>query len=234
MFNGQKILAIIPARGGSKGLPGKNIRSLAGKPLIAWSIEAATASSYIDKTIISSDCPDICRLAKQFGADVPFLRPAELATDEAKGIDATLHAIDWLKKNGESYQLIIILQPTSPLRTTEDIERSIERYANSTAKAIVSVCKVEHHPWWSNTLPEDGNMGQFLRPEALNSNRQELPNYYRLNGAIYLSEVDYLRKHRSCLGPETLAYEMPTEQSVDIDSLIDFKLAEILISERNS
>lgn len=231
MFNGKRMLALIPARGGSKGLPGKNIRPLAGKPLIAWSIEAALGCPSIDKIVVSSDCPEIGKIAKSCGAEVPFIRPAELATDTAKGIDATLHALDWLKDNGEQFELLLILQPTSPLRTTQDIETSLARYAQKNAKAIVSVCQVDHHPWWSNTLPTDGNMAQFLRPEALN-NRQKLPVYFRLNGAIYLADVDYLRQQQSCLGAETYAYEMPAERSVDIDSLLDFKLAEQLLAEK--
>lgn len=231
MFEGKRILAVIPARSGSKGLPGKNIRPLAGKPLLAWSIEAALDCSYIDKTIVSSDCPEICHIAEHHGAEAPFLRPAELASDDAKGIDAILHALDWLEGNDEHFDLVLTLQPTSPLRTAEEISLAIEQYAEPQVKAVVSVCQVDHHPWWSNTLPEDGNMKDFLRPEAINCNRQKLPQFYRLNGAIYLAEVDYLRQHESCLGPETYAFEMPLERSIDIDDLLNFKLAELLLSD---
>lgn len=233
MFNGKRILATIPARGGSKGLPGKNIRSLAGKPLIAWSIEAAFGSRYLDKVLVSTDSPEIAETAGRFHAEVPFLRPAHLATDEAKGLDAVLHAIQWLENHGESYDLVMILQPTSPLRTVRDIDRAIELFFQKNASAIVSVCPCDHHPWWSNRLPENGNMGRFLRPEVLGANRQELPEFYRLNGAIYLADIHLLKETDSFYGDRTFAHVMEAQNSVDIDTLLDFKLAELLLTEKN-
>ncbi|MBM9603017.1 acylneuraminate cytidylyltransferase family protein [Desulfopila inferna] len=231
MFKGQRILALIPARGGSKGLPGKNIRNLHGKPLIAWSIEAAMKSNYIDRIIVSTDSADIATIAEEYGAEIPFMRPTELAADNSSGIDVCLHALEWYSNKSDIYDLLLILQPTSPLRTASDIDAAIETLGAKQAKAVVSVCETDHHPWWSSQLPQDGNMENFIRPEVLNKNRQELPNYYRLNGAIYLIETKLLRKTHSFYGPDTFAYIMPPERSIDIDSLPDLLLAEAYLAK---
>jgi N-acylneuraminate cytidylyltransferase/CMP-N,N'-diacetyllegionaminic acid synthase len=234
VFDGRRILALIPARGGSKGLPGKNIRELAGRPLLAWSIEAARQSRYVDFVALSTDSRDIADVAEAEGVPVPFLRPAHLATDSASSFDALVHALDWYAGNGERFDLVVWLQPTSPLRTAADIDQAIELYFEKQAAAIVSVCETDHHPWWSNVLPADGNMADFLRPEVLNANRQELPVYYRLNGAIYLGAPEFLRKNGSFFGSGTYAYPMPDARSVDIDSLMDFRIAEaVLLSQKS-
>ena len=234
MINGKSVLAIIPARGGSKGLPGKNIKELCGKPLIAWSIETAKACSNVDRIVVSTDDRKIAEIAKKYGAEVPFMRPAELATDTASTIDVIFHTTEWLKKH-EDFQpaYILLLQPTSPLRTVKDIEGAIQILKAKDARAVVSVCETDHHPWWSNTLPEDGNMRNFLKPEILNKRRQDLPVFYRLNGAIYLAETSYLYENNGFFGPETFAYKMPKEHSVDIDSNVDLKLAQVLLDEEN-
>ncbi len=231
MYNGRDILAVIPARGGSKGLPGKNIRMLAGKPLIAWSIEAAKASRYVDRLIVSTDSVEIADTAKQWGAEAPFLRPANLATDEAKGMDVVLHALEQLGPTSSSSSLVLLLQPTSPLRTTDDIDKALEMLEQKEAQAIVSVCQVEHHPWWSNTLPLDGSLADFIRPELRTTNRQSLPIYFRLNGAIYLANIGFIKETQSFLGQGCYAYVMPQERSVDIDSLLDFRLVETLLGQ---
>lgn len=230
MYNGKNILGLIPARGGSKGLPRKNIKPLLGKPLITWTIEQALASKYLDRVVVSTDDKEISDISKKYGAEIPFMRPKELAEDNAKGIDVVLHAIDWLKENDKrkQYDLIMLLQPTSPLRLTEDIDMAIELLFLKEAKAIVSVCEVDHHPLWSNTLPEDGCMKNFIKKEIMNKNRQELPVFYRLNGAIYLTYCNYIKQCRSFIGKDTFAYIMPRERSVDIDNKMDFKLAEII------
>lgn len=232
MYKGKKILAVIPARGGSKGLPKKNIRILGDKPLIAWSIEAGRQSQYIDKITVSTDSQDIADIAKQWGGKVPFIRPAELATDAAKGIDAILHAIDWHRDNGDRFDLVLVLQPTSPLRTAVHIDQAIELLFEKNAGAVVSVCPVDHHPWWCNYLPQNGSMKDFLRPEILNTNRQELPPFYRLNGAVYVADITVLETTRSFIGDTTFAYAMDAESSIDIDTAFDFKLAELLLAEQ--
>ncbi len=232
MYEGRRILAVIPARGGSKGLPGKNIRELGGKPLIAWSIEAGRQSRYVDQLVVSTDSKEIAQVAELWGGNAPFLRPADLATDEAKGIDAILHAVHWHLERGESFDLVLVLQPTSPLRTAEDIDRAVELLFEKSASAIVSVCPTDHHPWWANTLPEDGCMKDFLRPELKNTNRQSLPKFCRLNGAIYLADIPFLEKTNSFITEGTFAYVMATEASVDIDTILDLHLAELLLKER--
>ena len=229
MYREKTIIGLIPARGGSKELPRKNIRPLLGKPLIVWTIKQALASEYLDRVIVSTDNKEIAEISKKYGAEVPFMRPKELATDKAKGIDVVLHVIDWMKRNDNLYDLIMLLQPTSPLRTKEDIDKAIELLFLKKAKAIVSVCEVSHHPYWSNMLPPDGCMADFIKPEIANKNRQELPTFYRLNGAIYLAYWSYLREQRTFFGQETFAYIMPRDRSIDIDSEIDLKLAEILM-----
>lgn len=230
MYNNNKIIGIIPARGGSKGIRKKNIVDLAGKPLIAHTIEQAKGSKYIDEIIVTTDDEEIADIARKLGVEVPFSRPKALATDEAKGIDVVLHAITWFDSNEESFDIVMMLQPTSPLRLSEDIDKAIELLFLKNAMAIVSVCKSEHHPLWSNTLPEDGNMKNFINPEYMNKNRQELPVIYRLNGAIYLSFCNYIKDRKSFYGENTFAYIMPEERSIDIDNILDFKLAELLLN----
>ncbi len=232
MFKEKRILAIIPARGGSKGLPGKNLRPLGGRPLIAWTVEAGRQSRYVSELIVSTDCPKIADEAAAAGARVPFIRPAGLAGDTAQIMDAVIHAIERLQEDGQTFDLVLLLQPTSPLRSSEDIDKAIELFFARQAEAVVSVCENDHHPWWSNTLPENGNMVGFLRPEALNTNRQDLPSYYRLNGAIYLADIGALKNHQSFYGPGTFAYVMPRERSVDIDSALDFHLAEAILASQ--
>lgn len=230
MYKEKSILGLIPARGRSKGLPRKNKRLLLGKPLIAWTIEQALASKYLDRVVVSTDDEEIVEISKKYGAEAPFMRPKKLATDDAKGIDVVLHTINWVEENNNKhYDLLMLLQPTSPLRTSKDIDKAVELLFSKKAQAIVSVCETEHHPYWSNTLPEDGCMKDFIRAEIKNKNRQELLVFYRSNGAIYLAYWSYLKQQRSFLDKETFAYIMPEERSIDIDNQIDFKLAEILM-----
>lgn len=234
MINGKRVLAIIPARGRSKGLPGKNIKELCGKPLIAWSIERAKVCSNIDRVVVSTDDDQIAYVAKKYGAEVPFVRPEELASDTASTLDVIIHTVEWFEKY-EDYRpaYILLLQPTSPLRTIEDIEGAIQTLKYKDARAVVSVCETDHHPWWSNTLPENGNMKAFLRPEILNKRRQDLPVFYRLNGAIYLADTDYLYECNGFLGQDTRAYIMPKERSLDIDTEFDLKMAELLLESKS-
>ncbi len=229
MYKNKKILALIPARGGSKRLPYKNVRPLLGKPLIAWTIEEAKKSKYLDRVIVSTDSEEITEISAKYGAETPFLRPKELATDEVQGIDVVLHAINWFRNIGELYDLLILLQPTSPLRAPEDIDKAIKLLFLKNARAVISVSKVTHHPYWVNTLPDDGCMRDFIRKEAVNNNRQQVPDFYALNGAIYVAFCNYILERKSFHGQGTFAYIMPEGRSVDIDSEGDFKLAEIFM-----
>jgi N-acylneuraminate cytidylyltransferase/CMP-N,N'-diacetyllegionaminic acid synthase len=220
------VLYFIPARGGSKGLPGKNIKELKGKPLIAWTIHAALNSSRKGKIVVSTDSEEIAAVAKKHGAEVPFLRPEHLAKDNTPSMDVLFHFLDQERKSNNHYDLVVFLQPTSPLRTSEDIDAAFTAMDDKNSDAVVSVCECEHHPLWSNELPPDYSMSNFIRPEVKGKNRQQLPKYYMLNGAIYIGKTDYIIKQNSFIGENTFASIMSREHSIDIDSEADFFLAE--------
>lgn len=229
MYNNKKILAIIPARGGSKRLPHKNILKLKDKPLIAWSIESAKNSKYIDKLILSSDDEKIIDVAKKFGCEVPFVRPKELAQDETRSIDVVLHTLKTLK---ESYDYVILLQPTSPLRTTQNIDEAIELCFEKKATSIIGVCEMEHSPLWANTLDETMSMENFLDDRYNNSRSQDLPTFYRINGAFYMSKVESVLKNETFFVKENIfAFLMSQEHSVDIDTKLDFVVAEAVLTD---
>ncbi len=227
MHKSKTFLAIIPARGGSKRLPRKNILDLAGKPLIAWTIEAAIKSNLIDKVIVTSDDDEILSISKKYGSEI-IKRPEYLASDIATSFDAIKHTIE----NTEKYDYIVLLQPTSPLRTEKHIIEAIALLEEKNANAVVSVCKMDHSPLWSNTLPENLSMTSFLRDEVLNKRSQDLEEYYRLNGAIYICKTEKLLEEKSFfLKDNIFAFMMERKSSIDIDEEIDFKVAEILKKE---
>ncbi len=230
-----KILAIIPARGGSKRLPGKNMLELGGKPLIAWTIEEASKSKYISDIIVSTDDEDIARVSEKYGASIPFLRPKELSSDTATTIDAVKHAINYLKENREKeYKYVLLLQPTSPLRIAEDIDNAIELLLEKQADSVISMCECEHSPIWSNMLPNDYNLDGFLRNDYKNVRSQDLPTYYRFNGAIYIANINRLLEESVFnFDRDSYAYIMPQDRSVDIDSELDFKICQVLIEKQN-
>ncbi|MBY5947301.1 cytidylyltransferase domain-containing protein [Photobacterium rosenbergii] len=228
MIDNKKVLAVIPARGGSKRLPGKNTKLLNGKPLIAWSIEAAKSSQLIDRVVVSTDDEGIASVSRAFGADVPFLRPAGLSGDHASTDSAIIHALDTLPME---YGVVVILQPTSPLRTADDIDNALAMLNDTGVNGVVSVCECEHPPLWSNTLPDDRLMGGFLRPSVLGKRSQDLQQYYRLNGCLYAFDVEaYRQRQGTYYSDDVKAYIMPSERSVDIDTQVDFCFAEALIS----
>ena len=234
MISGKRLLAIIPARSGSKRLPRKNILDLAGKPLIAWTIEAALESKYIDRIVVSTDSKEISSISRKYGADVPFMRPDELATDETTSIDVVLHQLDQLEECNDSYSYVILVQPSSPLRTAENIDESVELLKSRNSDAVISVCKVEHSPLWCNTIPADGSLLNFLDDSILNKRSQDLNQYYRLNGAIYLCNIKLLKKEKNFfLKSNSIAYKMNEEQSIDIDSKNDFMCASMQIEILN-
>lgn len=228
MIGDKSVLAIIPARGGSKGIPGKNIIDVAGKPLIAWTIEAAKASKYIDRLILSSDDDAIMDVAVQWGCEAPFKRPDDLAKDDTPGIAPILHALSMLP----AFDFIVLLQPTSPLRRAADIDGCIERCITQQANCCVSVTEQDKSPFWMYYIDSKG----LLEPVISTTNniavrRQELPVVYALNGAIYVARCEWLTINKSFLSPETIAYPMLKEYSVDIDTWIDLQLAELLLKE---
>lgn len=220
-----KILAIIPARGGSKGVPRKNIRELAGKPLIAWTINEAKKSNYITQTILTSEDPEIIEVAKQYGCEVPFVRPFALAQDDTPGIDPVLHAIEQCP----GFDYVVLLQPTSPLRTVEDIDGCIEKALQYQADFCVSVTEPEKSPYWMYQINENEVMEPLLKLENIPSRRQDLQKVYALNGAVYVGKVDKLLLEKSFLTTNTLGYVMPSEKSFDIDTFTDFKICEYLL-----
>ncbi|MDD5249250.1 MAG: acylneuraminate cytidylyltransferase family protein [Rhodocyclaceae bacterium] len=227
MINGKAVLGIIPARGGSKGVLRKNIRAVAGKPLIAWTIEAAKKSEYIDRLVLSSEDAEIIRVANVWGCEVPFVRPVELAQDGTPGIAPVLHALDNLR----GYDYVVLLQPTSPLRTTSEIDGCLALCEARGAPACVSVTEPAHHPQWMHTV--DAN--QHLKPlvEHSATRRQDLPTVYAVNGAVYVAQVSWLPDSRSFIGDGTLGYVMPPLHSLDIDVEEDLILAECLLQRRD-
>ena len=224
-----KHLAIIPARSGSKGVKDKNIRPLNGRPLIAYSIAAAAESGLFDEITVSTDSAVYAETAKTFGASVPFLRSAATATDGASSWDVVQEVLDGYKKLGREFDTFCLLQPTSPLRTAEDIRLAYRLFLDKAAGAVVSVCPTEHSPLLCGRLPEDGALDGFVRPENLRR-RQDLETYYRLNGAIYIVGVERFQRDRFLFTKDSYAYIMPQERSVDIDAELDFRLAEAILN----
>jgi CMP-N,N'-diacetyllegionaminic acid synthase len=221
-----KTLALITARGGSKGIPGKNIKPLAGKPLITWTIEAALSSCLRDSVVVSTDDVRIAEVAQQAGALVPFMRPAALASDTAPAVDVVLHALQQLPQ----FDSVLLLQPTSPLRSSEDIDACLALARERCAPSVVSVCESSTHPAWTYWLSEDNRLDPVLR-EPLRSRRQDLPPAYSVNGALYFAHADWLKHRRRLIADETVAYEMPAERSIDIDTMLDWRLAEVVIAD---
>jgi len=221
-----KIIAIIPARGGSKRIPRKNIKLLCGKPLIYYTIREALKSKHISKTIVSTENEEVAKTSNEYSAEV-IKRPIELAKDETPTIDVIFHV---LRAQAENFEpgLIVLLQPTSPLRNAQDIDNAIELFLKNDCESVVSVCEVEHSPYWSFEIEN-----RYLKPifggKYLNMRRQDLPKVYTPNGAIYVSTPEILRKYKSFYCSKTIPYIMPPERSVDIDNEIDFMLAELLM-----
>ncbi len=233
MIGSKRLLAIIPARGGSKRLPHKNILDFKGQPMIVRSIEAGLQSKYVDRVVVSTDSEEIANISIQYGADVPFLRPLDLATDQAKSIDVILHTITQLEKDKDFYEYIVLLQPTSPLRTAENIDGAVEYLLEKKANSVISVTEVEHSPLWSNVLPKDGCMNGFMRDEIINKRSQDLEKYFRLNGAIYICKMESLLSEKSFfLKDNIFAYVMDKKDSIDIDDELDFIVAKVLYDQR--
>lgn len=225
MYQEKRFLAIIPARGDSKGVPRKNIRDLAGRPLIAWTIAEAKKSRYLDRCIVSTEDAEIKKIAEESGGEVPFLRPPDLAQDGTASIDVVLDVIQRLP----DYDFVVLLQPTSPLRTVEDIDGAIAFCLDHGAESCVSITESEHSPYWMYRL--DG-MQKILPLQELSKEesyqRQKLPKVYRLNGAVYVNRIGALLSGRSLLEKDTVGYIMPQERSYDIDTILDFEIVEMI------
>ncbi len=223
-----KNIAIIPARSGSKGVKDKNIRCLCGKPLMAYTIEAALKSGEFDEVMVSTDSEKYADIAKRYGANVPFLRSNATATDKASSWDTVREVLSGYNKSGKNFDTFCLLQPTSPLRNSQDIKNAFSIYREKASFAVVSVCEAEHSPLWCGHLPESREFIDFLSVESMKQ-RQEGKKFYRLNGAIYIVNCHKFEKETFLYHHGSFAYIMPQDRSVDIDTEIDFRLAEILM-----
>lgn len=221
-----RLLAIIPARGGSKGLPRKNIIEVRGRPLIAWTIDAAMSSMVVDRLVLSSDNDEIIATALNLGCDVPFRRPDEISCDMSSSIDVLLHAISELP----AYEYIALLQPTSPLRSAEDIDDAFDLMIQSGAPSCVSVCLSNESPYLMHKIDSNGLLEEFLKPPVGYLRRQDLPKSYILNGAIYIVRVDWLIKNQLLVNNETVGYVMPLERSIDIDDSKDLERFRLMLN----
>ena len=230
LIHGRRVLGVIPARGGSKGVLGKNIREVGGRPLIGWAIDQALGSRYIDRTVVSSDSPDIISVAQKLGGDVPFVRPAELATDTAPGVAPAIHAVVELP----GYDYVVLLQPTSPLRTSEDIDACIDLCVFSGAPSAVAVSPVSESPYWMYQMGADQRLSPLLGSKELVTRRQDLPPIYSVNGAVYVALTNWLKESGTFLSQETIGYVMPRERSVDLDSEEDFERLKVLLGKKNA
>lgn len=226
------MLALIPARGGSKGLPGKNIRPLGGLPLIAHTIRAAQQSLHIDRVVVSTDDAGIAAVAREHGAEVPFLRPAELASDTSPAIDTYLHACATLEQQGSAtITELIVLLPTTPLRTASDIDGAISIYHERKAEAVISITPNPHPVQWARAIDDTGVLRSWLPDGDANQNRQAYRTSYLPNGAIYVFARALLERRQGYYGERTFPYVMPKERSVDIDDRWDFLWAEAILAE---
>lgn len=228
MYESMKIIAIIPARGGSKGIPHKNITNLCGKPLIGYTIEAAKKSTYIDDVIVSTDDLDIKKVSEQYGALVPFIRDSHIASDEAKTISVVVDAIQRLQAGGQEYDVVILLQPTSPLRTAEEIDVAIEVFFQHQMEGVVSVNVADISPFLLRTI-YNHRLHRII-DESSTIRRQDMPTYYEVNGAIYINRVEEVTEDLS-FNDNPIPYIMNRDHSVDIDTWDDLTVAETIIKE---
>lgn len=228
-----RILAVVPARGGSKRLPGKNIRPLAGLPLIAWTIRAAKASGMFSDVLVSTDAEEIAVIAREHGALAPWLRPPDISGDTATSIDVALHAVSAYEAVSGSVGSLMLLQPTSPFRSAETIRSAVELHVQAGMAPVVSVCPAAAHPAWCFRIEDDGCMQRYLDIDSLTLRSQDLLPAYQLNGAIYLTTVEDLRREHSFVSARTraLVVSQPVE-SLDIDDYWDWQIAECVIAAR--
>jgi CMP-N-acetylneuraminic acid synthetase len=230
MIKGKSVLAVIPARGGSKGLHRKNILPLAGKPLIVWTIEAAKKSKYIDRCLVSTDDEEIALVSRENGGEVPFIRPKKLGMDDTTSVSVIKHALESIK---ETFKIILLLQPTSPLRSNEDIDSALEFFMDRNAPALVSVTKSTHPLEWSIQVNDDYSFGVSDDNLLKGKRRQDYKLPHTINGAIYIADISSFIKNDGFINIQTIAYKMPKEKSIDIDDKIDFLFAETIIRSNN-
>ncbi|MGF1691934.1 cytidylyltransferase domain-containing protein [Photobacterium kagoshimensis] len=227
--NINKPIAIIPARGGSKRLPRKNVLPLAGKPLIAWTIEAALESGIFERVVVNTDDQEIAAIAIHYGAEVPYLRPAELASDTATTMAVLQHQLQYFVAKGEAYRDLVLLQPTSPLRTSQDICQAWALYCHNTVESVVSVTEVEHPIQWTYKANDDLMLSPMFADSLKRS--QDCEQHYRLNGAIYITSADNILNKECLIHPSAnMGYIMPSQRSQDIDVELDFVIAQSILT----
>lgn len=232
MYEGKSVLALVPARGGSTGVPFKNIRNLGGKPLLAYTLEAIKRSGVVDCTFVSTDSEQVAKIASECGAAPPYLRPTELAKNESKVLDVLFHTMEWLLRNDKKYDLLMVLQPTSPLRNEGDICNALNLLNEKKADTVISVVLSTTPRTWINTIPSSGSMYNFLDRGSFQKSRQESDQYYQINGAIFLTHWDVIMRKKTWYGENSFCYVMPPERSIDIDTELDFFIAEALVKKR--
>ena len=235
MYKNRRILAVITARGGSKGLPGKNIRPLLGKPLIAWSIEQAMNAKYIDKIVVSTESPRIASIARRYGADAPFLRPKRLATDAAKSVDVIFHAVEYFEKKQEIFDYLVLLEPTSPLRNNYDLDDAIKKLINGSKvyDALVSVGEIKLENPYIAKLVANGHVQPLIKEQAKRFfRRQQLPKAFFPYGVIYASKIAALKKNKTFYHERTAPYFIERWQNYEIDDIYDFICVEAVLKER--
>ena len=233
MINGNRVLGLITARGGSKGLPGKNLRILCGKPLLAWTAEAGTGSRYIDHLVLTTDSDEIANAGKALGIAVPFLRPPELATDTATSIDVAEHALQFLRDTGQEFDTLVLLEPTSPLRESKDIDLALEQMLACDAESVVSVCQAEStHPAFMFRRGENARLESAQPGGFAALRRQDLEPMYFLEGTVYASRVQALLRERSFCHRNTVGFEVPKWKSPEIDDIVDFLHVEAIMIHR--
>jgi len=228
MINGLRVLALITARGGSKGLLGKNLRPLNGRPLVAWSVEAAQHSPYVDRIVISSDSDDIIAAAVDAGAEAPFVRSPELAADDTGSVPVVLDALDRL----HDYDLMVLLQPTSPLRIASDIDKCLVTCVESGAPSVLTITETSKSPYLAFHMGEDRRLDRLLDPPECSIRRQDLPLTYNVNGAVYVARVPWFQRKKTFISAETVGCIMPPERSIDIDTLLDLRIAEMIMMDK--
>ena len=224
------VVGIIPARGGSKGIPRKNLHDVAGKPLIAYTIEAAKKSRLLTRVIVSTDDEEIAGVAKYYGAEIPVLRPKELAHDSSPTIRAIRHMVGHIEEQGGKVDVAVTLQPTSPLRDARDIDGTVKALFDTGADSVISVTEAKHSPYLMFTLKGDKLVPFF--GEETKIRRQDLPKVYSLNGAIYATQRDTLMEGNSLYGKDIRAYVMPEERSLDVDTLLDLRIMDLLLKDQ--
>lgn len=224
------VLGIIPARGGSKSVPKKNIRLLAGKPLIAYTIETAQKCKMLDRTIVSTDDVEIAEVAKEYGGGVPFMRPKELALDETAMLPVLQHAVSFIEKMDNIHvDMVVLLDPTSPSRTIENIEECIQKLERENVDSVVTICEVEHNPYFVMMELHNDRLVPLIKSDKVITRRQDAPKVYRLNAAVYAFNRDVLMKAKKMIPDNTMAVIMSHEQSTHIDHEIDFEFAEYMM-----